>query len=434
MHLRALRPALIVALLFACNSGSSGRTSEDGSPSTSNPSTDPGGTGGAGSNGTASSSGSGAGSSGGSSSGGNEPLDPGPPHVQYIGRFDKTDPNAPRCAYAGCRIVARFDGTKVKAKMQEFFYDWMEAAPSEWDVIVDGQTKDKLVMTPAETEFVLADGLAQGTHVVELYKRSEPQTGATQFKGFDFGGGTLLSPPARKQRHIEIVGDSSSTGFGVEGVGLTDPADGKCPGVNHAAKYENFRKAYGAVLGTLFDAEVYASSLSGKGIYQNIWAEDAETLPMMFVRTLPMDDQTPTWNFAEWKADVVIVMAGGNDFANRQPVDTTGPATVEQFTGAYRDLVTKMRTEYPSAHLVLTVSPTTDDNNPEGSNTRTNITTGAQTVATERNNQGDAKVYFFAPTKAVASETTGCMGHGSPEYHARVAKELEAFIKPKLGW
>jgi hypothetical protein len=200
MHLRVVRPALIVALLFACNSGSSGRTSEDGSPSTSNPSTDPGGTGGAGSNGTASSGGSGAGSSGGSSSGGSEPLDPGPPHVQYIGRFDKSDPNAPRCAYAGCRIVARFDGTKVKAKMQEFFYDWMEAAPSEWDVIVDGQTKDKLVMTPAETEFVLADGLAQGTHVVELYKRSEPQTGATQFKGFDFGGGTLLSPPARKHR------------------------------------------------------------------------------------------------------------------------------------------------------------------------------------------------------------------------------------------
>jgi lysophospholipase L1-like esterase len=439
MSPRVLRPALLLALLFACNSGSSSNGGDDGSPSTSNPGTEPGGNGGAGSTGGPSSSSgatssSGGGSSGGSSSGGqNVPLDPGPPHVQFIGRFDKTDPNAPRCSYGGCRIVARFDGTTVKAKLQEQFYSWMEAAPSEWDVIVDGQTKDKLVMSAAETEFVLATGLPQGAHIVELYKRSEPQTGTTQFKGFDFGGGTLLSPPARKQRRIEIVGDSSSTGYGVEGVGLTDPATGKCPGANHAAKYENFRKAYGAVLGTLVDAEVYSTSLSGKGIYQNIWSEDADTLPTMFLRTLPMDQKTATWNFAEWKPDVVIVMAGGNDFAIRKPVDT-GPATVAQFTDAYRQLVGKMRTEYPQAHLVLTVSPTTDDNEPVGSNTRTNISTGAQTVATERNAQGDAKVYFFAPNKAPKSEMTGCYGHGSPEYHQRVAKEFEAYVKPKLGW
>lgn len=353
--------------------------------------------------------------------------------MQFVGRFDKSDPNAPRCAWGGCRVVARFDGTKVTAKLQEQFAAWMEAAPSEWDVIVDGQTKDKLVTSAAETEFVLADGLAKGVHVVELYKRSEPQTGTTQFKGFDFGGGTLLSPPARLSRRIEIVGDSSSTGYGVEGVGLTDPATGKCPGANHAAKYQNFRKAYGAVLGTMVGAEVYSSSLSGKGIYQNIWSEDADTLPMMFVRTLPIEDKSATWSFADWKADVVVVMAGGNDFAIRQPVDT-GAATVEQFTEAYRGLVTKIRTEYPNAHLVLTVSPTTDDNEPVGSNTRTKITTGAQTIATERNAQGDAKVYFFAPNKAPKSEMTGCFGHGSPEMHQRVAKELETFIKPKLGW
>src|SRR5688572_23409196 len=159
MSPRILRPALLVALLFACNSGSSSNGGDDGSPSTSNPGTEPGSNGGAGSTGgTSSTSGgasgsSGGGSSGGSSSGGqNIPLDPGPPHVQYIGRLDKTDPAAPRCSFGGCRIVARFDGTSVKAKLQEHFYTWMEAAPSEWDVIVDGQTKDKIVTSAVETE------------------------------------------------------------------------------------------------------------------------------------------------------------------------------------------------------------------------------------------------------------------------------------------
>jgi lysophospholipase L1-like esterase len=352
--------------------------------------------------------------------------------VQFIGRFDKTDPSAPRCAYAGCRIVVRFDGSRVTAKMQEQYYSWMEGAPSEWDVSVDGVIGTKLVMSPAETEFVLADGLPSGVHTVELYKRSEPQTGTTQFKGFDLAGGTMLSPPARKTRRIEILGDSSSTGFGVEGVGLTDPADGKCPGINHSAMYQNFRKAYGAVLGTMVDAEVFGSSLSGKGIHQNIWTTDTDTLPASFLRTLPMETSS-TWSFAEWKPDVVVVMAGGNDFAEGKPVDH-GPASLGEFTEAYRQLVAKLRAEYPQAHLVLTVSPTTDDNEPPGSNTRTNIATGAQTVATERNGQGDASVYFFAPGKAAKSEMTGCYGHGSPALHQRIANELAAFITPKVGW
>lgn len=356
---------------------------------------------------------------------------PGPPHVLFIGRFDRTDPAGPRCAFSGCRIIARFDGTDVSATLKEQYGSWMVAAPGEWDVIVDGQTTQKLVMTATETKYVLASGLQKGPHVVELYRRSEPQTGTTLFLGFDFAGGTLLSPPKRKARRIEVIGDSSSTGFGVEGVGMTD-ASGKCPGPNHAAKYQNFRKAWPAVLGTVVDGEVYSSSLSGKGIFQNIWVTDKDTLPIMFLQTVPFAS-TALWDFSQWKPDVAIVMAGGNDFATGQPADE-GPATLAEFTDAYRQLVAKLRQEYAQAHLVLTVSPTTDDNEPVGSNTRSNIKTGAQTVVNERNAQGDAKVYFFEPNKAPKSEMTGCEGHGNPQFHERVATEMAGFIKPKLGW
>src|SRR5690606_39196995 len=133
-----------------------------------------------------------------------------------------------------------------------------------------------------------------------------------------------------------------------------------------------------------------------------------ETLPMLFTRTLPFETAS-TWSFAEWKPDVAIVMAGGNDFSEGKPYPEP-PATLEQFTEAYRQFVAKIRSEYPQAHLVLTVSPTTDDNAPPGSNTRTNITTGISTVVAERNAQGDAKTWFFAPNKAPKSEMTGCEG------------------------
>lgn len=74
-------------------------------------------------------------------------------------------------------------------------------------------------------DFVLAENLPPGPHEVEIYKRSETQTGITQFLGFAFPGGKTLPPPQRQARKIEVMGDSFATGFGVgehrlPGVGL----------------------------------------------------------------------------------------------------------------------------------------------------------------------------------------------------------------------
>jgi hypothetical protein len=298
-------------------------------------------------------------------------------------------------------------------------------------VIIDGKLGDKIVMSTTQTTFPLASGLPQGDHTVELFRRSESQTGTTTFLGFDFGSGTMIDPPKRKVRHIEIIGDSSSAGFGIEGVGMTD-SEGRCPYPDDAAKWENFHKAYGSLMGDILDAEVYGSVLSGKGIYQNGWTPDLETIPIMWLRTIPFDNVT-VWDFSQWKADVVIIMAGGNDFTIGKPYDD-GPASLADFTQAYRQFVANIRTQYANAQIVLTVSPTTDDDNPPGRATRTNIQSGAHTVVDERNAQGDAKTWYFEPGKAPASEMTACYGHGNPEFHQRVANEISAFIKPKLGW
>ena len=358
-------------------------------------------------------------------------FESGPPHVQFIGRFDTTDSAGPRCGWPGCRIVARFDGTAVKAHLKDYWEDYMKGAPSEWDVAIDGVIKNKIVMTANDTEYDLASGLAKGPHVVELYKRSEAQNGTTQFLGFDFEGGTLMSPPSRRTRHIEIIGDSAASGFGVEGVGYTDA--GHCPGIEWAATWQDFRKSFGPQLGEFVNAEVYGSVFSGKGISQNIWTTDSETLPVLFERTLPTYTNGTTWDTKQWQADVVIIMAGGNDFEIREPTDT-GPATLEQFTNAYAQFVAKLRADYPSAHIVLTVSSSLSDDQPAGRQSRTNTVAGVHAVASQRNSQGDARVYAFELDLAQPGEMVGCMSHGSEQSHARIAGELAAFIKPKLGW
>ncbi|MBX3206026.1 MAG: hypothetical protein KF764_13220 [Labilithrix sp.] len=368
---------------------------------------------------------------GASSDGAPEEVDAGPPAVQLIGRFDARQAAGPKCAWAGCRILARFEGTQVSVDLEEIDETWMEGAPSEWDVAVDDVWKPKIVTTPGKRTYSIATGLAAGPHKVELYKRSEPQNGVTRFVGFDFGGGALLAPPPRATRRIEIVGDSAASGFGVEGVGYPD---NDCPGVDYGASWQNFRKSFGALLGTTLGAEVHGTAYSGKGLVKNIWRPDTAAMPYLFSLANPIDFSS-TYDFA-WKPDVVVVMIGGNDFALGQPDETAGngPATAAEFLAAYRTFVGTLRTTYPDAHLILTVSPSVSDSDPPGRSTRTNIANATTTVAAERTAASDARVHAFAPNVATPSELTACNGHGTPALHTRVAGELAVFVKKTTGW
>lgn len=357
-----------------------------------------------------------------------EPAPSGPPRVDFIGRFDTRDPAGPRCAWPGCRIVARFEGTSVSARLSEITQSWMAGGPSEWDVAIDGQWKPKLVMAAGPKDYVLATGLPTGVHTVELYKRSEAQNGATQFLGYDFGDGKLLAPPVRKARRLEIIGDSQPAAFGVEGVGQGP----MCPGLNYAAQWQNFRRSFGARLGEGLDAEVYGTVYSGKGMFKNIWHPDTVTMPMLFPRALPTDASS-TWDFSAWVPDVVVIMIGGNDFAVGQPVDE-GAATLAEFTDAYDAFVVGVRGRYAAAHVFLVTSPSVSDEQPADRYSRTNVMAGIEGVRARRNGAGDAKVYAVTPPPALPSELTGCEGHGSPEFHQRVANDLAPIIRSKTGW
>lgn len=355
----------------------------------------------------------------------------GPPEVQFIGRFDTRDTAGPKFGWPGCRIRVRFSGTQASVDLNEIEDTWMDGAPSEWDVSVDGAWGDKIVTTPGKKTYAIASGLTAGDHSVELYKRSEAQNGVTQFLGFDFGGGTLLAPPPRSTRHIEVIGDSAAAGFGVEGIGY--PND-DCPGLDYSSAWQNFRKSFGALLGESLDAELHGTVYSGKGMVKNIWRPDPDTMPIIFPLANPADESS-NYDFA-WKADVVVMMLGGNDFAEGQPDEDggNGPATATEFTNAYRTFVAGLRDHYPNAHIFLTTSPSVSDAEPAGRSSRTNILDTTSAIAKEHNADGDAKVYAFAPKVATPQELTACNGHGTPAFHERVAAELATIVKEKTGW
>ncbi len=339
----------------------------------------------------------------------------------FVGRFDTTDPAGPRAAWPGARILARFEATTLSVKLSEFAEPWMEGAPSYWEYRIDRGDWIPLEMIPdnQEHDFPLASDLTPGPHQIELYKRSETQTGITQFRGFDFHNGISLPPPARQTRKIEVMGDSQSSGFGIE---MLNAPNHDCPGADHGGRWQNFRKAWGGRLGERFDAEIHGIVFSGKGVIRNVWPTDADTLVRYYPRVNPnpalQNSNPPLFDMKSWIPDVVVMAQGAIDFNSGVAYDV--------FRSAYRTFIMEtLRGRGPDAHIFMSVL---------GRGGRGPIPQIAQEIIAERAAAGDHKLHLFVANDYVWTEMVGCNGHGTPEWHQRIADELAAAIVKEVGW
>src|SRR5205085_6880986 len=144
-----------------------------------------------------------------------------------------------------------------------------------------------------------------GEHRIELYRRSEAQFGTTQIRGFDFHVGQFRAPPTPASHRIEVIGDASSAGFGIEGVGRGEG----CPGGANAARWENMRIAYPQVLADFLDGELMAAVFTGKGVARNVWRLDPTPMTAIHERVLPFDPSSAFTSDVK-QPDAIVVMLG----------------------------------------------------------------------------------------------------------------------------
>jgi hypothetical protein len=346
---------------------------------------------------------------------------PAPPDQKYealfVGRFDTSDPAGPKASWPGARVLARFEGTAVSVKLKEHADDWMEGKPSYWEFTIDKGPWQAIAMIPDDQPhtFELAKNLPPGPHAVEIYKRSETQTGITQFLGFDFHGGKSLPPPPRQKRKIEVMGDSFATGYGVENI---DSPGTLCPGVNWGGIWQNFRKSWGAVLGVMFDAEVHGIVYSGKGLRNNAWAGDRDTLLDYYARADPnpqiANSNPPLFDLKSWIPDVIVMTQGSGDDGSAE------------FRATYRDFVINtLRARGPDTHIFMGIV---------SAGNRQGVADAAAGIIAERAAVGDHKMHRLDVKPFTWDEVTACMGHGTPAWQQRVANEIAVQIRAAVGW
>lgn len=373
----------------------------------------------------------------------------GAPAPRLIGRFDTSAPPSAVFDWSGNAITARFLSTSLSVGLAT-------EKPVIFTATIDDREPFKFKVLPAQTSYVVAQGLAPGVpHEVTITRNSEALYGATTWNGFVLDPGGTFLPPTERPRRIEYIGDSITCGYGDEGANATCPfdvpVDPNNPKGDRIPISENVYLAYGSIAARALSAEAVTVCFSGKGVYQNYREQgvgegpqaanaapdpDAKTtLPQYWLRTLGGKPQGPPWDFSkEPEPQVVVINLGTNDFARDVNQDSIADGIdLGVFERTYADFVATVRKVRPNAHIFLALPPMVTDKFPLD-NARSAFRGVLQSIVREANGRGDSKVYFIELVEMGTRYGLGCDYHPNLEVHRIMADQVAGAIRSKTCW
>lgn len=331
------------------------------------------------------------------------------PFIEYTGRIDFSDSLAPVFSYSGVSIRVSFEGTGISAVLSD------DQGENYYNVILDGSVYAILKVDREPKPYVLASGLEDGIHEVELFKRTELTFGKTTFHGFLPVAGTELVPHGNvRDRLIEFIGNSITCGYGNEGD----------LGGRFTAATENHYMTYAAMTSRKFNARHRAICRSGIGIYRNYNGPaggNENTMTNNYSRIFLYDEQ-PLYDFTD-RPDVICINLGTNDFS-------TSGGDSALYVQNYLRLIDTLQTNYQQPRIVLLLGSML------GGEDLVTVRNCLEFVADSAARLNRGEVTFFE-----MSEQTGEPGLGiGIDYHPTVAQhrknaaELTAYLSELMSW
>ncbi len=329
--------------------------------------------------------------------------------VRYLGRVN---PATKELSWPGTGVSFAFTGTSATIGIASV------SGTNSVDLVIDGGAPILISDFTAGSAITTPAGLANGTHTVVVRRRSEPAYGSLSL-GDITTNGKLVATAAAPTRQIDIIGDSITVGYGLDGV---------LPCTNTAALEDN-PKTYGVLAANALNADYSAIAWSGKGLIRNIASSgpvDTVLVPQLYNR-YGANDADNSYPFpAAWSPSAVVINLGTNDFSYqglRDPINATA------FTAGMVQFVRDIQKHYPRAHFFLLSSPMLSDNWPTAADAQKTTQTNALKAAVA---QLGAQAHFVDwPTQG---SDVGCDYHPNAATNAAQGDVLAKAIAAVLGW
>jgi len=330
------------------------------------------------------------------------------PSLYYEGRVSKNK-DAAELSWSGTSVTIFFKGTNLSAILKD------AGTANYYNVIVDNKDIFKIHTDTIKKTYVLASGLVNKKHRIQLFKRTEWTMGKTWLYGFETSKATKIfqtTPPSK--RKIEFYGNSITCGYAIEDSSGNDSWHGN---------FQNNYLTYAAITARYYKAQYSCIARSGIGIMVS-W--DHLIMPEMYSR-LDATDSTSKWDFKKYIPDVVVVNLFQNDSYLTQATDLeqfeyrfgkTGPD--EKFIiESYKNFIKELRNKYNNAHIICVLGSM--DATKEGSPWPGYIQKAVEQLH-------DSKIYthFFEFKKTV--------GHPGIAEQKVMANSLIEFIEKNIKW
>ncbi|MGD8177008.1 SGNH/GDSL hydrolase family protein [Marinimicrobium sp. ARAG 43.8] len=317
--------------------------------------------------------------------------------VRLIGRFDQSEPGEAVFSWPASAIDMRFSGTRLAL-------DIRSEQRVRFQVNVDDQVGTELWVEPGRKRYTLADGLPKATHRVRLTRLGESFEGRTTLVSDPITDGRLLLAPEGQDRHLLVLGDSITAGYGVEGESEA------CP---YSQQTSSPLLTYAAVAASSLNADFQAIAWSGIGVWRSYGEQAPEqpTLTDRYPRVVALDE-TPVWNPASYPADVIVITLGTNDY-------WTGEAP--GYRAGMKRLIERVRKDYSDVPLYLIASPMMAG---EARTAQVNVL---------RSLTGD-RTHFLDLGGIEAADGYGCDYHPNTNTHQRMGEKLSRRLQQDLGW
>ncbi len=320
--------------------------------------------------------------------------------IRYLGRWNTSQSQGPRCQWSDAGFEFRFKGTAANVAIND------SGTSNMFEVVIDGKPSSIVQDANGQHTYQVCAFTDPGIHTVALFKRTEAFFGIAQVEGIQLSShGKLLSLPRTSGRRIEVVGDSISCGYGDEA---------KNQNSKFRAQTENAYETYGAIAARYFGAEFSDIAWSGR----KMWPDN--TTPSIYAYSLPTDTSS-LWNYSKWVPQAIIINLSTNDFNGSTP-------SVKDWTGGYEAFITRLRKHFPKAVIFVASSPM------EGGTRSSLIRTYLHKIVSDEHAAGDTRVHFMNYATEDPADGLGSGWHPSLKTHRIMAHVTEAAIAKWLGW
>jgi hypothetical protein len=243
-------------------------------------------------------------------------ISPADPDIRYTGRWNFDNPQVPWVGWQGSSIMVKFEGTGISVEMRGTHTD-------QYRVIIDGVAESgRRFFSPATDTYVIAEGLTDGIHTMELMK--ETFYGMSYFHGLDVDGNGILRLPDRPILRIEFFGDSNMDGSS-----------------NYSEKNQGVKGTYyafPAMLTRMLGAEMNNQSVGGAQLYGT-----GDKCVGSFIFSEDYYNQDPEYR-SGFDPHIIVVNAGANDLRDNSKYD---------IKKRYKDVIYDLRFVYGATPQII---------------------------------------------------------------------------------